>query len=58
MNTKTREIWFTTTAKGNKRAWYYNRAAFRAMPVAMAVSELELATGAATICNKPEWVGK
>lgn len=58
MNGKTREIWYTTTAKGSKRAWYYSRAAGRALPVAKALAELELATGAAVLSTKPEWVGK
>ena len=57
MNNYPREIWFTTTAKGSKRAWYYSRAAFRAMPVALKVAELEIATGVATECAKPSFVG-
>jgi hypothetical protein len=59
MATKTpREIWFTTTKKGQRQAWFFSRHAFRAFRVPMAQAELELATGLATETTKPEWVGK
>jgi hypothetical protein len=53
-----REIWTTVTAKGAKRYWYYSTLAGRALPVAKAVAELELAMGFAVEGTKPEWVGK
>jgi hypothetical protein len=59
MNTKApREIWFITTAKGARRAWYYSTLAGRALPMPKAEAELMLATGAAVEGPKPEWVGK
>lgn len=53
-----REIWFTVTAKGARRAWYYSTLAGRALPMPRAEAELMLATGAAVEGTKPEWVGK
>lgn len=56
--TMSKEIWFTITPKGSKRAWFYSRHAGRAIPMKMAEAELGLATGELSIVAKPEWVGK
>lgn len=56
--TMSKEIWFTITPKGSKRAWYYSRHAGRAIPMKMADAELGLATGELTEIGKPGWVGK
>ena len=56
--TKTREIWFTTSAKGVRRAWRFSRAAFRAVPVPMAEAEMLIATGEAVETGKPSFVGR
>jgi hypothetical protein len=53
-----KEIWFTITPKGSKRAWFYSRHAGRAIPMKMAEAELGLATGTLSLVAKPEWVGK
>lgn len=53
----TREIWFTVTTKGTKRAWYYSPLAGRTLPMPLAEAELAIATGQATEVTKPEWVG-
>ncbi len=56
--TSPREVWFTTTKKGTRRAWYYGYAAGRALPLALAVADMEILTGAAVWTTKPEWVGR
>ena len=45
--TQTKEIWFTTTRKGQRRAYYLSRMQFRAFPMPLAEAELLIATGAA-----------
>lgn len=45
--TQTQEIWFTTTRKGQRRAFYYSLRQFRAFPMPLAEAELLIATGAA-----------
>lgn len=56
--TRTREIWFTTTQKGTRRAWYWSYAMFRAFPMPLVDAELEIMSGQATETTKPEWVGR
>ena len=45
--TQTKEIWFTTTRKGQRRAFYYSLRQFRAFPMPLAEAELLIATGQA-----------
>lgn len=45
--TETKEIWFTTTRTGQRRAYYFSRLAFRALPIPAAEAELLIAAGAA-----------
>ena len=53
-----KEIWFTTTKKGQRQAWFFSNRAFRAFRLPLADAELFIATGQSTKCDKPEWVGK
>lgn len=55
--TKQRELWTTTSKSGQVRYWHFSTRAFRAFPVARAEAELMLATEAAVLVSKPEWVG-
>lgn len=43
-----REVWFTTTKTGKRRAYYYSIQQFRAFPLPLADAELLVASGAAT----------
>lgn len=52
-----KEIWFTTTTTGSRRAWYFNNSAFRACQLAIAEAEMLIATEQATQVTKPEFVG-
>lgn len=54
--TKQREIWTTTTTKGQVTYWYFSTRAFRSFRLARAEAELMIATGAAVLTSKPSWV--
>ncbi len=54
--TKQREIWTTTSKRGHLSYWHFSTRAFRSFRVARAEAELMLATGAAVLVGKPEWV--
>ncbi len=54
--TKQREIWTTTSKRGQLSYWHFSTRAFRSFRVARAEAELMLATGAAVLVGKPEWV--
>lgn len=49
------DIWFATTRKGTKRAYYWSYAAFRAMPMALATAELLIAQGQADHVASNPW---
>ena len=51
------EIWFTTTSKGKRRAYFWCHLAFRALPYPLADAELAIASGAARETGKPDVVG-
>lgn len=53
-----REIWFTTTRRGQRQAWFWGFAGGRAFRMPLAEAELLIAEGKATECSKPEWVGR
>lgn len=55
--TKQRELWITTTTRGQVRYWFFSTRAFRSFRMARAEAELALATGAAVLVSKPDWVG-
>ncbi len=57
MTTKQREIWTTTSKRGQVSYWHFSTRAFRSFRVARAEAELMLATGAAVLVTKPDWVG-
>ena len=50
-----REIWFTTSKSGRRSAWTFDLIARRTLPVKLSVAEVEIATGVAVECAKPEW---
>ena len=54
--TKQREIWTTTSKRGQLSYWHFSTRAFRSFRVARVEAELMLATGAAVLVGKPEWV--
>lgn len=54
--TKQREIWTTVTKRGQLTYWHFSTRAFRSFRVARAEAELMLATGAAVLIEKPEWM--
>lgn len=56
--TKQQEIWTTTTKRGQVTYWHFSHRAFRAFRVARDEAELMLATEAAVLVTKPEWVGR
>lgn len=56
MTTKQRELWITTSKNGQKGYWHFSHRAFRSFRMARAEAELLLATGAAVLVSKPEWV--
>jgi len=56
--TKQRELWTTTTKRGQVRYWYFSNRAFRAFAMPRAEAELMLATGTAVLTSKPDWVGR
>ena len=53
--TQTKEIWFTTTRKGQRRAFYYSFRQFRAFPMPLAEAELLIATGQAVEIPGNPW---
>lgn len=53
-----KEIWFTTSNKGTRRAWTFSTHAGRAVPVKMVDAELDIMTGQAIETTKPIFVGK
>lgn len=55
--TKQREIWTTTTKSGQTTYWHFSCRAFRAFRMAHDEAELMLATEAAVLVSKPDWVG-
>ena len=48
----------TTTKRGQVRYWFFSNRAFRAFQMPRAEAELMLATEAAVLVTKPEWVGR
>lgn len=54
--TKQREIWTTTSKRGQVSYWHFSTRAFRSFRVARDEAELMIATGAAVLVPKPEWV--
>ena len=58
MNYEPTEVWFTTTKRGTRRAWYYSTFAGRAFPYPRIDAELLIATGAATEVERPMFVGR
>lgn len=57
MTTKTQELWITTSKNGQVGYWFFSNRAFRSFRMARAEAELKLATGAAVLVAKPDWVG-
>lgn len=57
MTTKTQELWITTSKNGQVGYYYFSTRAFRSFRMARAEAELMLATGAAVLVTKPDWVG-
>jgi len=55
--TKTRELWITTSKSGQVGYYYFSTRAFRSFRMARAEAELMIATGAAVLVGKPDWVG-
>jgi hypothetical protein len=55
MNTAAKEIWFTTTRTGTRRAYYWSYLAFRALPLPLTEAELLIATGNATQLPSNPW---
>lgn len=53
--TETKEIWFTTTRTGQRRAYFFSRLAFRALPMPVDEAELLIATGAAIRIPRNPW---
>jgi hypothetical protein len=57
MTTKQRELWITTSKNGRNGYYYFSTRAFRSFRMARDEAELMLATGAAVLVSKPDWVG-
>ena len=55
--TKQREIWTTTTKRGQVSYWYFSTRAFRSFRVARDEAELMIATGTGVLVSKPDWIG-
>lgn len=51
-----REIWFKTTRKGTRTAWYYSYPAMRAIRMPLIDAELDIMTGQAVETTKPIFV--
>ena len=57
MTNKQKELWITTSKRGQVGYYYFSTRAFRSFRVARVEAELMLATGAAVLIAKPDWVG-
>lgn len=57
MTAKQQELWITTSKSGQVGYWYFSTRAFRCFRMARAEAELMVATGAAVLVTKPDWVG-
>lgn len=55
--TKQREIWTTTTKRGQVRYWHFSTRAFRSFRMARGEAEMMIATGGAVLVSKPDWIG-
>lgn len=53
---KVREIWFTTTKNGQRRAWYFSNRAFRTFAMSVAEADRMILAGEAIPSEKPSWV--
>lgn len=49
------EIWFTTSRKGAKRAYFFSYPLLRAMPMPLAKAELLIAQGQADLLPANPW---
>ena len=57
LSTKAQELWITTSKNGQVGYYHFSTRAFRAVRMARSEAELKLATGAAVLVDKPDWVG-
>lgn len=55
MSDKHLEIWFTTSAKGGRRARFYDFSQHRSLPLPYDKAIAMIAQGQATEVSKPEW---
>jgi hypothetical protein len=53
-----KEFWVVNTKRGPRAYYYGHYPMMRSFPFPYAVAELLEATGQATRCEKPEWVGR
>lgn len=54
--TEPREIWFTHTRNGGRRANYFSTRALRSFPMPLAQAEMEIATGQAVEIPCNPWI--